>query len=381
MKKTKLVFCIMLFLLLAIVFLIYYICIALTWKKWDGTYVFYGGMLYSSNEQYNGIIDLSEERVSISDRLQKEISGIDIKECYPDQIVLGKTTYFLLYRQSDGSGDAKIVQYDAQSVKKREYMAQNTSVLNYKNGYLFMGNRKGEGEDSYGFYANNYIKEEDFGQQPQQLKQDDSRKSILGNIELYYHKDGYFSTEPSLNDYPGLSSDSFRFTDKNFNAETKQEIKNRRLLLSEIGNIRDAVYEVFEYQMGNDIYGLCNVYEEGKYIPSLPQESKDVKTVYFYKISPKENKISILLKKSSCLGLILSNYEAVYQEGSRIIHYDFQTGKEKEIYQINNEHNLTLYIKKDYLIVIEEKKRILAAIFPTNESVYSVIKWKNFLQA
>lgn len=385
-RKRWIVFLIMTFLLLAMVLLVYMLNIP--WERQNGMYVHYEGMLFSSNEKYNGVIDLSKKRVSILDQSQKEVSGVDIKKCYPDQIVLGKTTYFLLYRQYNENGDAKIVQYNYQSAKKQEYMSQNTAVINYKNGYLFMGNWNEDGEYKYSFisceyafHANNYIKEEDFGQQPEQLEQVGSENCMIGNTELYYHKGGYFSMEPPLDGYPGLSRGTFRTSDKNQNyqAETKQEITNRSLLLSEIDSISGAVYEVFEYQMANEIYGLCNVFEEGEYISSLPHESKDVKTSYFYKINPERNEIKILLKKDSCIGLILSNNEAVYQDNNRIMHHDFQTGNEKEIYQINNEHNVQLYIKKDSLMVIEEKKRAFASIFPTNESLNSVLKWKLLL--
>ena len=352
------------------------------WERQNGTYVYYEGMLYSSNEKYNGVIDLSKERVSILNQSQKEVSGIDIKECYPNQIVMGETTYFLLYRQNNENEDAKIVQYDYQSVKKQEYMAKNTAVIDYKNGYLFMGNWNEEGEYKYSFTSceysfcvNNYIKEEDFGQQPEQVGYENC---MIGNTKLYYHEGGYFSMEPSLNDYPGLSRGSFRTSDKNQNyqAETKQEEKNRSLLLSEIGSISGAVYELFEYQMENEIYGLCNVYDDGEYISSLPHESKDVKILYFYKINPERNEIKILLKKDSCMGLILSDNEAVYQENKRIIHHDFRTGNKKEIYRINNENSVQLYVKKDCLMVIEKKKRVFAPIFPTDVTLNSVIKWK-----
>lgn len=356
------------------------------WTSRYGTYVHYGEREFSSNEKYNGIIDTQQERVSILDQSQKEVSGIDIKECYPQQIVLGENSYFLLFQEDIERGDARIVQYDYQSVKQQEYMALNTAVIAYKDGYLFTGNWKGTGENKdyftyndYVFYANNYIKEEDFGEQLEPLKQDLSGKCMIGNTELYYHEDGYFLAEPPLNDYSELLLGDFRTSDNFCEAATRHGIKNiekhRSLILSEIGNV-DGVYDVFAYQIENNIYGLCNVFEEGKYIPSLPTEAEDVKSTYFYKINPEENEITILLKKDSCIGLVLSENEAVYQENNRIMHHDFEEGDEKEIYQINNEHNVGLYIKRDSLMVIEEKKRALPFTFPTNESVKSIIKRK-----
>lgn len=379
--RVKCFLVIAIFLSIATAFWMYMMYIS--WLRQNGTFVHYEEALYSSNDTYHGMIDIAEERVHIWNQSLSEVSGVDLQESYPDQIVLADTTYFLLYRQYDRNNDALIVQYDYQSVKKQEYRAQNVTAIYYKDGYLFMGSLQGDLDGKYGFsfssysfYANYYIKEQDFGKKSKQLKRDKDGNCIIGGTKWYSHDDGCFAMEPLLEDYPGVSEDTFEISDNNYQAETKQELANRRLLLSEIGRISDCVYQVFEYQSGNKIYGLCNIYKKGKYISSLPHESNDIKSVYFYEIDPNRNEITVLLEKRSCMGIILSNHEAVYQECNKILHYDFQTESEKMIYQLQNEHYVMLYAGKEGLMVMEEKKRAFLSVFSTDKAINSVIKWQ-----
>ena len=106
---------------------------------------------------------------------------------------------------------------------------------------------------------------------------------------MYYHEEGFFSTEPSWLDYAGTSTGNFTLDDvkSNYQAETKQEKINRTLLVKEIGQcgISNTNYLIVEYQMGDKIYGVCNMLRE--YIPAYPIESKDVVMACCYKISKK----------------------------------------------------------------------------------------------
>ncbi len=67
-------------------------------NNWRGTFFHYDEMLMSSNGRYIGVIDISNEKVSIVDHSGKEVSHVDIKEQYPNQIALGNSSYYLLYR-------------------------------------------------------------------------------------------------------------------------------------------------------------------------------------------------------------------------------------------------------------------------------------------
>lgn len=338
-------------------------------KQWEGTFFRYDEMLISSNGSYIGVIDTENEKVSIVNYFGKEVSDVGIKEEYPNQIVLGKSSYFLLYRWENENGAGKIVQYDYQSKKIKECMVSNIATMAYRNNYLFIGDWRHKEEDAYcyfvpyynGFYANRYIREEQFGNHFKKLSATQEGWCIVGDTKMYYHEEGYFSTEPVWDDYPGTSIGDFTTEDKvwDYQAETKQEMKNRGLLVKTIGNIEGVqkpTYWVSEYQSGNDIYGICNVLN--KSVTSYPIESKDVIKSYCYKINRGNNKIEIMAQTSSCIAIIATNHTYIYQKDNVIIRQNLKTGDEKIIYKFNNHYSLNAYVQGDYLLVSDKIKCI-----------------------
>ena len=211
-------------------------------KRLRGTYVYYEMGYLSSNENYIGIIDEENEKVSIVDKCANEISHLDIKEEYPNQIALGKNSYFLLYLWESEDGDAKIVQYDYLSNKINESKVSNAASIACRDGYLFVGKWRHDEDDDYfpyfeayynGFYANKYVAEKQFGSGFHDLILDAQKKCRVGDVDFYYHKKGYFSTDPEWDDYPGTSVGIFWSDDESKQADTKQERKNRTHLLKE----------------------------------------------------------------------------------------------------------------------------------------------------
>lgn len=198
-------------------------------------FVAYNELLLSANKEYIGYIASENKKVSIVNYFGKEISHMKIKDKYPAQIALGKSSYFLLYRWESENGDGKIVQYDYQSHKIKEILVHNIATITCRNGYLFLGGWKREAEDLFfyfipcynSFYANRYLQEEKFGNQIKDLTVNQDGWCEVADIKLYYHSEVYFSTEPMLDDYPGTSQGDFSEEDKKFNyqAETKREEK------------------------------------------------------------------------------------------------------------------------------------------------------------
>ena len=177
---------------------------------------------------------------------------------------------------------------------------------------------------------------------------------------MYYHQDGYFSMNPTLDDYLETSIGTFTAEDKvsGYGAKTEQETKNRTLVLNKIGNMKEIqkpIYEIYEYQSGTDIYGVCNIYE--KRIPSRPVQPKNVIKSYCYKIRPKENEIKIMGQTNSCLGIIASNFYFIYQKENMIIRQNLKSGDEKVICELEKEQN-TYYIQGDYLLIVGNDKCI-----------------------
>ena len=359
-----------------------------TRKNINGTYVYYDDFRVSANKDYLGIIDVENDQVKIITKSGRELSHIntsDIKEGYPDQIALGDVSYFLLYQASVGERNAKIIQYDYDSDKMKECVVSDIATITFRNGYLFLGEWEYDEdiEDRYyysepyfnSFYAHSYVKETDFGGQMRSLKLDHNKKCRIGTTEMYFHKRGYFFSEPNVKDYRGTSGGFFRADDKEIHdrAETKQEEKNWVMLLNTIGAENDdnnLLYQTHEHQENNLIYGICNIHKH--WIPHHSTKQENVIRSYVYRIDPFKEKITILGQMEKCIGIAASETVFIYQKDSKIIQENIKTGERKVIYNIKNKCNLNIYVNGDYLLVVEWDRKM----FSRKQNCYPV-RWKN----
>ena len=365
-KKGKLIIsCCILFGIMLFIGLAYWILIFIPRERMKGCYFGYGQMPIMSNEKYTGKIDAKMEHILIEDHAGTKVTELDLLGNSPDQVVLGEKTFFLLYRWDDQKGTGKIVQYDYNSNKLKECRVPNVATIAWKDNYLFLGNWDLKDDYRYyfesyykGFYANRYIEEEKFGKQPKKIIKNHDWGCKIGNTKMYYHEEGFFSTEPSWLDYAGTSTGNFTLDDvkSNYQAEIKQEKINRTLLVKEIGQcgISNPNYLIVEYQMGDKIYGVCNVLRE--YIPAYPIESKDVVMACCYKISKKNNKLKILKKQSSSIAIIAENDEFVYQTDNRIIRNNLKTGDTQTIFTFSKYFSANIDVQGDYLHIYEEDR-------------------------
>ena len=362
-KKGKLIIsCCILFGIMLFIGLAYWILISIPRERMKGCYFGYEQMPIMSNEKYTGKIDAKMEHILIEDHVGTKVTELDLLGNSPDQVVLGEKTFFLLYRWDDQKGTGKIVQYDYKSNKLKECRVSNVATIAWKDNYLFFGNWDLKDDYRYyfesyykGFYANRYIEEEKFGKQPKKIIKNHDWGCKIGNTKMYYHEEGFFSTEPSWLDYAGTSTGNFTLDDvkSNYQAETKQEKINRTLLVKEIGQcgISNPNYLIVEYQMGDKIYGVCNVLRE--YIPAYPIESKDVVVACCYKISKKNNKLKILKKQSSSIAIIAENDEFVYQTDNKIIRNNLKTGDTQTIFTFSKYFSANIDVQGDYLHIYE----------------------------
>ena len=362
-KKGKLIIsCCILFVIMLFIGLAYWILISIPRERMKGCYFGYEQMPIMSNEKYTGKIDAKMEHILIEDHAGTKVTELDLLGNSPDQVVLGEKTFFLLYRWDDQKGTGKIVQYDYKSNKLKECRVSNVATIAWKDNCLFFGNWDLKDDYRYyfesyykGFYANRYIEEEKFGKQPKKIIKNHDWGCKIGNTKMYYHEEGFFSTEPSWLDYAGTSTGNFTLDDvkSNYQAETKQEKINRTLLVKEIGQcgISNPNYLIVEYQMGDEIYGVCNVLRE--YIPAYPIESKDVVMACCYKISKKNNKLKILKKQSSSIAIIAENDEFVYQTDNKIIKNNLKTGDTQTIFTFSKYFSANIDVQGDYLHIYE----------------------------
>ena len=365
-KKGKLIIsCCILFGIMLFIGLAYWILISIPRERMKGCYFGYEQMPIMSNEKYTGKIDAKMEHILIEDHVGTKVTELDLLGNSPDQVVLGEKTFFLLYRWDDQKGTGKIVQYDYKSNKLKECRVSNVATIAWKDNYLFFGNWDLKDDYRYyfesyykGFYANRYIEEEKFGKQPKKIIKNHDWGCKIGNTKMYYHEEGFFSTEPSWLDYAGTSTGNFTLDDvkSNYQAEIKQEKINRTLLVKEIGQcgISNPNYLIVEYQMGDKIYGVCNVLRE--YIPAYPIESKDVVMACCYKISKKNNKLKILKKQSSSIAIIAENDEFVYQTDNKIIKNNLKTGDTQTIFTFSKYFSANIDVQGDYLHIYEEDR-------------------------
>lgn len=359
-----------------------------TRKNMKGTYVYHDDFRISANKEYLGIIDKENEQVKIITHSGKERSHINISdsnEGYPDQIALGDISYFLLYQASLGERDSKIIQYSYDSNKIKESLFSDIATITFRNGYLFLGEWEYD-EDieeryyysepySNSFYAHSYVTEKDFDGQIRSLKPDYNGKCQVGVTEMYLQQKGYFFSEPRVKDYSGTSGGFFRADDKDihYRAETKQEEKNRNMLLETIGaesDSNDLLYEIYEHQEKNLIYGVCNTYKH--WIPHHSIEQENVIKSYAYRIDPAKEIMTILGQEEKCLGIVASETVFVYQKGNKIFQENLVTGDKKVIYNIKNTNRLNLYVNGDYLLVVEWDRKL----FSRTQSCYPV-RWKD----
>ena len=362
-KKGKLIIsCCILFGIMLFIGLAYWILIFIPRERMKGCYFGYEQMPIMSNEKYTGKIDAKMEHILIEDHAGTKVTELDLLGNSPDQVVLGEKTFFLLYRWDDQKGTGKIFQYDYKSNKLKECRVSNVATIAWKDNYLFLGNWDLKDDYRYyfesyykGFYANRYIEEEKFGKQPKKIIKNHDWGCKIGNTRMYYHEEGFFSTEPSWLDYAGTSTGNFTLDDvkSNYQAEIKQEKINRTLLVKEIGQcgISNPNYLIVEYQMGDKIYGVCNVLRE--YIPAYPIESKDVVMACCYKISKKNNKLKILKKQSSSIAIIAENDEFVYQTDNKIIKKNLKTGDTQTIFTFSKYFSANIDVQGDYLHIYE----------------------------
>ena len=365
-KKGKLIIsCCILFVIMLFIGLAYWILISIPRERMKGCYFGYEQMPIMSNEKYTGKIDAKMEHILIEDHAGTKVTELDLLGNSPDQVVLGEKTFFLLYRWDDQKGTGKIVQYDYKSNKLKECRVSNVATIAWKDNYLFFGNWDLKDDYRYyfesyykGFYANRYIEEEKFVKQPKKIIKNHDLGCKIGNTKMYYHEEGFFSTEPSWLDYAGTSTGNFTLDDvkSNYQAEIKQEKINRTLLVKEIGQcgISNPNYLIVEYQMGDKIYGVCNVLRE--YIPAYPIESKDVVVACCYKISKKNNKLKILKKQSSSIAIIAENDEFVYQTDNKIIKNNLKTGDTQTIFTFSKYFSANIDVQGDYLHIYEEDR-------------------------
>lgn len=328
----------------------------------------------SSNGKYIGVIDEVERKAHIFDCEGTELSSLAFKREDPAQIAVGESSYFLLYLFEDSEEAAgRIVQYGYDSKKIEECEVSNIQTITCLQGCLIIGDCDYAKKDSdaifspyyYGYcMGERYVAEEEFGSGFERLKPDSEEKCKLGDVELYYHPEGYFSVNPIWSDYEGESHSIYDGSDYVYDeleeeGQGKREKKNFDLLIKHIRNVkRNGSYDVYEYQKDSDIYGICNVLRSSMMYHHMA-ERVAVQKSYFYKINQKNKDISILEQKEDCLAIALSDSVCIYQKDNEIIRQNLETGEKRILYAYDEMYNQDLHVGREYLFIRDGEKRLV----------------------
>ena len=319
----------------------------------------YGDLHYMLAENDEYISYQERNRVIIKDRNGGQVVSFDPqeKEIWPDQMVLGKEHFYMLEwddTTTETFRDAIIVQFDYNANVKKRIKVQKASCIACKDGYLFLGKieKTLETEPNYlkGFWAQYYIEEEKFGDKWNKIGNQSDKKTKIGNTFLYYHDDGYFSTEPDLNGYCGTVVEDFSVKDREnylISIENKRAKENFQLLLKKVnwGNADRCQWK--EYQKGTNIYGICNLYNSNTELGKLPID--EVKQAVFYRIDCVDNTIKILKQCNDTCAVLCTEKYILYETENALIKYDVISGKSKNILSIEKPMDQMIYFDDDFL--------------------------------
>lgn len=357
-KETVAVFAI-LFICMAAMAGFYYL--AFVPAMYEESYVViynYGEIDY--NEKYEG--QIGYDSVIIRDRedgtkrkFSEEKLGIHVRE-----IALGENYFYVL-----GSEKIAKVDYEGNVVAKQK--VGFISLMTCRDGTLFLweGDYDDDDEDEdyddddndeapdipNHFYADKYIKEEDFEQGHfTDCVADEQGICQVGNVRLYSHGK-YFSSNPPITSYKGENG---YHVDAGAELEKKKKTQWTELvekMLDEKG-LAEYSHTVSEYQDGNCLYGVVEVRDS-----FLGFEDKKLKECLAYKISVETGQISVLAEKENVFMIIASDDCVVYQDHNKIVREEFSTGKSEQLITIYNARHCDVGITGAYLQVENEENK------------------------
>ncbi len=310
--------------------------------------MFYDVGEITCNEVYEG--EIGDEVVRIRERGSGEEKIFSKKKLgiYPQQVALGDSYFYILGGYSYQAYDtiAKVT-YEGEIVEKRrvgvvDRMSCRDNVL-----FLVMNeDAMEEVPDVPGqIYADHYIKETEFETgEIVDCKADKEGICQVENVKLYDHG-VYFSTNPVI---PSYEEYNYYFISA---GETQKKDKQTRWteLVEKMLEEKDLAkysYEVNEYQIGNQLYGVINVRHS-----FLGVKDRKLKESIAYRISCETGGISVLSEKQDVFMVIASEECVVYQDHNTVVREEFQTGKTGQLAQISTGSYYDFLISGEYMRV------------------------------
>lgn len=310
---------------------------------------------------------LLADRVEIRDTSQKVISTAEFEkfDIKPDHIALGEDGYYLFQLDVEPAEEreenlALIAKFDYQSNFKSKILLPDIVTIGCRDGKLFFSNlitNAGDGDVGNflrGLYANYYIDEKDFGKKPvKEISQD--------NTELFYHKAGFFSTEPEIGGYNGAAWYSCNLGDVEI---AKEELKGERekkaftQICENIDLLTSKSSDTFEYQTGEMLYGVSNVLKGRQDATGNGIPLREVDKCCFYRIDCTQDKFELLKEVEAGYGIFGTENYVVVQKENKLYKIEIGTDKSQILLDMDSdERREILYeFQGSFLRVSDDEK-------------------------
>lgn len=328
-------------------------------------------------DTYNEKIGFMEgNKIVIKDKTGSIISenNLENTDMSPNQIALGEEGYYLLqWEKEPGSAESQIAKFDYQSNLIEKIFLPNISMIDCKNGIVFIAEQiKTDTESSAGFFVNSiqadyYVEEKNFLKKNIKELVNDEDVIRLGDITLYRNNLGYFCTQPQNIEYKGYGHyECFTglYEDLLEQQTCEGEKQSLKLLKKNIPFYGKTYSDTYEYQQDGDLYGVCNVYLKNPILDY--KDMKDISSIYFYKMSPANNQFIHLkkLNEKNIYGIFVTKDYVLYQKDDKIIKMDLVTEETKEILTLNKEDkdDITYEVQKRYIVIRTEEKDYIISI-------------------
>lgn len=160
----------------------------------------------------------------------------------------------------------------------------------------------------------------------------------IGNTKLYYHKEGYYCTEPEIEGYLGIFTQIIRSKDRDRiinDIKNKREYKNVRLLSKSIDWSKGSWCQINEYQSGKYIYGVCNFYDQlSGTDEKLPLDK--ITSAVAYRIDCSKESFEILFRHQDICAVLCTENYVIYEEDNKLIKEDHITGDKENLLDLKD---------------------------------------------
>lgn len=314
---------------------------------------------YAENDIYWGKINGREVVLKNKKSRSKRKISLDF---VPNQIAIGSTYVFVLKCGNNYSGNnATIYCFDFEGNYIKEREEKNCNYIAADKDVLFLQYWQNR-DQSFpyvvydGIIANAWIPENKFNGEINYMKENSEGTCQVGDQIFYMNSNGCFSTEQEYSGYPDICS----YIWNEMEEETIQKYKYRQFLKKEIKYDSKLIYGSKEYQNGDYIYGVVNVWKEDTRLSNTDIPVNNVVKSYAYRINLRYNEIKILFQlNKKCVQIVTTNDSVVYYEKNKIKKVNMKTGKVDVLFSGEKNDIGQVILQGLYLLIPNEENNFI----------------------